>query len=390
MKNSYFAKISKTLNILCVEDDETILDSYVSLFSPLFQKVYFAKNGKEGLECFKNEKIDIILTDNMMPICNGLEMSKAIREIDASVPIILVTALESIETLREAIELQISSFLKKPFTSTELFRTFHLVSKSVIADRCMMKEQEEQILYSQYQENLTFEKEQTIVKNDLQESKKLLHLSCDVFYQPKDILSGDSYVIKKINAENYLIFLVDGMGKGISASVSAMLSSAFVNYHIDMLTKEDKAFSLPQLLIDLQEFIGPNLLEYEVISASFLYFDKTKMQMEYAIFSMPPVLYMFDSSQVLKLKSNNTPFTSYSKNFQIDTLDIKPLQKMLIYSDGLNENSVDGSQELYMQYLQKDFRTSKNIQEFQSKLEAVCTSQDDDTTYIYIGLQGDF
>jgi len=61
-----------------------------------------------------------------------------------------------------------------------------------------------------------------------------------------------------------------------------------------------------------------NLLQDEVISASCFYFNQHKMQVEYAIFSMPPVLCMLDSDKVLKIKSNNTPFAAYSQNFQIN------------------------------------------------------------------------
>ena len=382
--NSYFSEISKTLNILCVEDDKDILNIYQALFTPIFKNVYLSENGLEGIKLFEKEDIDIILTDNMMPLCSGLQMSAAIRKVDTSIPIILVTALEDIEILREAIELQITSFLKKPFTSAELFGAFNLVTKSVIADRCIMKEQAEKILYSDYQENLTFSKEKTIAKNDIEKNKEIFHFSCELVYHPKDTLSGDSYLIKEINRDEYLIFLVDGMGKGISASVTAMLSSAFINYSVNKLVKEKKQFLLQKLLISLQEFIAPNLLEYEVIAASFLYFNKHTMQMEYAIFSMPPVLYMQQSNEVLKIKSNNTPFAAYSKEFQIDTVDISHLTKMLIYSDGLNENSIDNSKELYAKYLKEDFKTTKNIQEFQVKAEEKFSLQDDDITYIYI------
>ncbi len=382
--NSYFSEISKTLNILCVEDDKDILNIYQALFTPIFKNVYLSKNGLEGIKLFEKEDIDIILTDNRMPLCSGLQMSAAIRKVDTSIPIILVTALEDTEILREAIELQITSFLKKPFTSAELFGAFNLVTKSVIADRCIMKEQAEKILYSDYQENLTFSKEKTIAKNDIEKNKEIFHFSCELVYHPKDTLSGDSYLIKEINRDEYLIFLVDGMGKGISASVTAMLSSAFINYSVNKLVKEKKQFLLQKLLISLQEFIAPNLLEYEVIAASFLYFNKHTMQMEYAIFSMPPVLYMQQSNEVLKIKSNNTPFATYSKEFQIDTVDISHLTKMLIYSDGLNENSIDNSEELYAKYLKEDFKTTKNIQEFQVKAEEKFSLQDDDITYIYI------
>jgi len=382
--DSYIADISKTLTILCVEDDKDILEIYKSLFSLVFKKVYFATNGIEGFACFEKENIDIVLTDYQMPKCNGIQMSKKIREIDSSVPIVMVTALESIEMLREAIDIHVTSFLKKPFTSASLFSTFNLAVKSVIVDRCMVKEQREKILYSNYQEDLTFSKEKIITKNDTEKNNQLFDFRCEVQYKPKDILSGDSYVIRKLNDDEYLVFLVDGMGKGISASVTAMLCSAFVNYYIDRHLREKRICSLKSLLNAVVDFVKPNLLEYEVISAHFLYFNKKKNELQYAIFSMPPVLYMLDSENVLKIKSNNTPLASYTKEFHIHTLDISKLSKMIIYSDGLNENLVDNSDIMYNSYLSEDFKKAKNMEEFELLKNKKITKQEDDVTYVLI------
>ena len=383
--NNNISDIYKTLNILCVEDDEDVLSMYQELFSLIFKKVYFASNGIEGLECFNNnETIDIILTDYMMPECNGLEMAKEIREKDSSIPIIMVTALENIDMLREAIDLNITGFLKKPFTTSSLFNAFNLAVKSVIADRCLLKEQKETIHYSRYQENLTFDKENLISKNDLKESKRLFDFRCETFYKPKDILSGDSYLIKKINDDAYFLFIVDGMGKGISASVTAMLCSAFINYYIDTLKNKQIDFSLDILLEELLRYIQPNLLENEVVSANFFYFTENEIQ--YAIFSMPPSLYMLKGSEeVHKIRSNNIPLAPYTLEFQINTLNIKNIEKLLIYSDGLNESTLGGNDEnLYNKYLKDDFKIASN----QASLEKLYTNRDftqeDDITYIFL------
>ena len=382
--DKYFLTIYKTLNILCVEDEESVLQIYNSLFTPLFKTVHLARDGNEGFDAFEKEQIDIILTDNMMPKCSGLEMIRMIRQKDASIPIILITALESIEVLREAIALNVNSFLKKPFTSEGIFSAFERVAKTVIADKYIMQEQAEKILYSDYQENLTFKKEMTIIKDDTKNERELCGFECDVFYKPKDTLSGDSYSIRKINDDEHLLFVADGMGKGISASVSAMLSSAFVNYHVTQLQKIGATFSLQSLLTAFREFIGPNLLEDEVLSCSFFYCNRKSMGLEYAIFSMPPALYMHsDCEEVLKIKSNNIPFGPYIRNFQVDTLDISKLEKILIYSDGLNENTLDDGNESYAAYLRNDFQAARTFEELKEKAQACCDKQDDDITYIF-------
>jgi len=385
MKDNYIADIYKTLNILCVEDDADVLETYKSLFSLIFKEVYFATDGKEGFECFNKHQVDIILTDYMMPEWTGLDLARAVREVDSSIPIVMVTALESIEMLREAIDLQITSFLKKPFTSSSLFRVFSVAVKSVIVDRCILKEQNEKISYSHYQENLSFTKEKTIIQNDTKTDKKLLHFLCDVFYKPKDILSGDSYSIKKISQDEYIVFIVDGMGKGIAASVTAMLCSAFVNYFVNACIENKQIFSLQKLLEELLHFIQPTLAEYEVISATFLYFNNKTQNIEYAIFSMPPPLYLVkNDNNVHKIKSNNPPLNAYSNEFAIDVVKLSNIHKMLIYSDGLNECSVTDVNELYTLYLKEDFLKANDMQEFQALFFQKCDKYEDDITYIFL------
>ena len=117
----------KTLNILCVEDDQETLDVYSALFSDIFKNVYTAVDGKDGLKKFKKEPIDIILADHSMPVYTGLEMIRDIRKIDPGIPVILVTALENVDVLKEAIELHVTSFMSKPFTQKTLLNVLSIM-----------------------------------------------------------------------------------------------------------------------------------------------------------------------------------------------------------------------------------------------------------------------
>ena len=380
--NNCFSDVYKTLNILCVEDDENVLEVYKKIFSLIFKKVYFAVDGDEGFNSFKENQLDIIITDYQMPKCNGLEMIRKIREIDSSIPIIMVTALESMDMLRDALDLHVTSFLKKPFTSSSLYSSFNLAVKSVIADRYILKEQSQKILYSNYQEELTFSKEKIITKNDAKNKEKIFNFNTQVLYKPKDTLSGDSYIIKKISNDKYFIFLVDGMGKGISASVTAMLCSSFVNYFINKSLENSEEFILEKLLKSLFKFIQPNLLELEIVSAHFLLFDNAKNELQYSIFSMPPILYMREEESVYKIKSNNIPLSSYTKEFTIDKINTKKISKIIIYSDGLNENSIKGFQDTYNSYLTQDFKKANSIDEFELLRKTKIDTQEDDITYV--------
>ncbi|WP_297482867.1 response regulator [Sulfurimonas sp.] len=381
---AYNLKIYESLNILCVEDDESIRTVYDAMFSLVFKNIYLAENGKEGLKIFQKEKIDMVLTDYSMPIMDGLEMSRQIREIDATIPIIMITAIENINMLRDAIDIRITSFIKKPISSQSIFDTLEFVAKSVLAERLLVQLQKEKLLYGEYQENLTYEKETKIIKNDVVE-ERFLNFDCEVFFQPRDTLSGDSYSIRKVDEERYFAFIVDGMGKGISASVTAMMCCAYTNHIVNeiMLTKE--LFSLSLLIQRVIKFLAPNLLEYEVVSASFLLFDGEKNELEYAMFSMPAMLYVSkEDKSVHKLKSNNPPLSACTNSVNSNKILLSNIDKFLFFSDGVNENMLKESKDTYAKFLNNDFFESANLKEFEAKRVNRIEEQEDDVTYIYL------
>ena len=52
----------------------------------------------------------------------------------------------------------------------------------------------------------------------------------DFLYQPLDVMSGDAYCARRIDKSSTFYLMVDGMGKGLSASLTAMIMTSFVNH----------------------------------------------------------------------------------------------------------------------------------------------------------------
>jgi len=83
-----------------------------------------AKNGQEALQLSILHNPDLILTDVMMPIMDGYELSKKIRE-QSKVPIIMVSALSDRKDKLKALECGVNDFISKPFDKTELLARVH-------------------------------------------------------------------------------------------------------------------------------------------------------------------------------------------------------------------------------------------------------------------------
>jgi len=118
----------KTLKILIVEDESKLAALLKDAIGEYFYSVIIAKDGNEGLKKFKINKPDIVITDIMMPSCDGLEMTKQLKQIDDSIPIIVLSAHSDREKLLSAIDLGINKYFIKPFDPEEVIEHINKIA----------------------------------------------------------------------------------------------------------------------------------------------------------------------------------------------------------------------------------------------------------------------
>ncbi len=106
--------------LLYAEDDIKALENTIYLLKKYFSKIYSAVDGLDAFDSYIKHDPDIILLDINIPKLNGLELASKIREKDNETPIILLTAHSEKKKLLKAIDLQISSYIIKPFKIQEL------------------------------------------------------------------------------------------------------------------------------------------------------------------------------------------------------------------------------------------------------------------------------
>lgn len=109
-----------TQKILLVEDDPcfgSVLKSYLELSD---YEVTLCVNGNEGLAAFRKDKFDICLLDVMMPEMDGFTLGKKIRELDATIPFVYITAKSLKEDMKLGYEIGADDYIVKPFDSEVL------------------------------------------------------------------------------------------------------------------------------------------------------------------------------------------------------------------------------------------------------------------------------
>ncbi len=203
---------SKHLNVLYVEDDVDLRENTTVLLSNLFKKVVTAEDGFDGIEKYKNEKFDIVITDINMPVSNGIEMIKKIKKIEYEAVIIVTSAHDEAEYLIPLIDLGVDSFILKPIELQKFLTILFKISRN-IADKKLLEEYETKLEESILE--LDSQKKEVELKNHKLEKLnrilelKITQLSNCVEEEKKIIETEENLNNNERKIENYLEYVLD-------------------------------------------------------------------------------------------------------------------------------------------------------------------------------------
>ena len=124
-----------SLSVLYVEDDITVNAIVSNILKTLRIKITSTKDGLEGLEEFRQNKYDLVISDINMPNMDGLEMSRQIRILNSKIPIILVSGNSDGETFLKSIEIGVNGYLVKPINLITLVKELTRVMQPVLVER---------------------------------------------------------------------------------------------------------------------------------------------------------------------------------------------------------------------------------------------------------------
>ncbi|RXK12768.1 DNA-binding response regulator [Halarcobacter mediterraneus] len=108
------------MKILIIEDDEKIINFLKKGLEEESYSVDYSLNGDEGIYLASVNSYDLILLDIMLPIKDGIEVCKTLRNNSIYTPIIMLTAKDSIEDKIKGLDIGANDYLAKPFSFSEL------------------------------------------------------------------------------------------------------------------------------------------------------------------------------------------------------------------------------------------------------------------------------
>ena len=107
--------------ILWADDEIDLLRSHHRFLDEKGYLVTPVNNGKDAIELVRNNSFDIVLLDEMMPGLDGLSTLEKIKELDANIPIIMITKNEEESLMNQAIGRRIDDYLTKPVNPSQIF-----------------------------------------------------------------------------------------------------------------------------------------------------------------------------------------------------------------------------------------------------------------------------
>ncbi|MFH0908851.1 MAG: response regulator [bacterium] len=124
--------------ILCVDDEDIILDSFRKILVLDGYSVDTVQTGQEALGLIQTHHYDFVFTDLRMPAMDGVEVVKSVKHMRPDIDVIIITGYATVETAVECMKVGAMDYVQKPFTEGEL-RTF--VMKALIKRKDQIERQ---------------------------------------------------------------------------------------------------------------------------------------------------------------------------------------------------------------------------------------------------------
>ncbi|MCK8824029.1 response regulator [Fuchsiella alkaliacetigena] len=364
IKNNYWqcSENNEKYSILVVDDIEInrkLLKRKLNKFDCF---VYEATSGYQALKLLEKNNFDLILLDVMMPGIDGYQVLEELKQ-DKNlkhIPVIMVSALDEMESVIKCIEIGAEDYLTKPFNSVLLkARINACLEKKRLYDQQQIYQQkiEEYSLSLEYQLrkakklykqlNKELEKAREIHNRNLpKQLPEIKGLNLATYYSPANKIGGDLYDIIRFK-DKLLFYLSDVTGHGIDAAMMSVYIKNMIDTYFE-LHSGDRELKPKQVLNYLiKRYIEENYpLDYFIaIFLGVLDLKETKLRYCSAGMQIAPLL-LKGEGEIKELKAGNLPISPVlSKDlleYQTEEVDLLPGETIFFSSDGLAEQMAAG------------------------------------------------
>lgn len=381
--------------ILIVDDTPENIDVLGSVLNEY--KKFVALNGEKALKLAESKLPDLILLDIMMPGMDGFEVCQRLKEnpVTQNIPVIFITAKNSIEDETKGLELGAVDFISKPISPPSVLARVknHLElqqSRKVLADQNdKLTELNEHIL-----ESISYAK--FIQKAVLPWKQQINHFFKNNFilFKPQEIISGDYYWYKE-TGDDIWIAACDCTGHGVPGSMLSLIGTKLMDEGV-----LNKGIKSPAELLEFMdqkftEFLNKDVEEnrlWDTIDVCLVKYERNFNRIVFSGAKRPLFLVDKEINEIKGTKRSIGDFLNKKYDFTDNEIQLQRNTILYLTSDGyqdqLDENGKKiGSKRLKNELFQvsdKDF--DKQLEYFSNELVKFQKVEDqrDDITIIGI------
>ncbi|MDK9707765.1 MAG: fused response regulator/phosphatase [Desulforhopalus sp.] len=318
-------------SILIVDDNEINRDICALNLEHMNVPLHFAENGRDGLKMAKEIVPDLILLDVMMPVMDGFEMLRCLRE-DAAlrhIPVLMLTAKAETASIVKALDFGANDYLKKPFAEEEMVARVN----TLLRNRYLEKRMAEDLAAGarMQQKFLT----------DFLTAKNLCHeagLIVDIYNRPYSAISGDFFYCYRQADGAIGFFLGDSCGHGLPAALISMRVIGFLQQ------LANRGYSSGEILTLLNNDMVDLLPLGKFVAASSLIFNKEEVTVSNG--GQPYPIHISQNG-IVEIEADGLPLGLKGNNeYQETTFKLRSGSKLVIYTDGIVEVS-DSKEQIY-------------------------------------------
>lgn len=298
--------------------------------------VFEAENGLQAVERVRQDDIQMIFMDIMMPVMDGYEATRLIKEYLGThfVPIIMVTALDEQEGMARCIQAGADDYLTKPIDAV-LLSSKILAMQRIRQLHELQREQNQQLQVMQARMNDEQRLAESILNKAISKHRDDINCLFSMVY-PAELFSGDLVLQKQQQNGDWLVLVCDFTGHGLPAAVGTVpVTETFYSMAAKQLESNE---ILSELNYKLNNFLPTNMFMCCVM----LEFHADTGKLDIWNGGMPAVLHLSAMHNRVEqlFESSDLPLGIIDKQpetFTPVSVSVSPGDSVVVYSDGLIE-----------------------------------------------------
>ncbi len=331
------------MKVLVVDDQATNRAILSWLLEDDGHEIIEAQDGLQAVEAYQKNDVDIVLMDVMMPVMDGLEATKRIKEIQTDgnyVPVIFLTALDDDKALSQCLESGGDDFLSKPYNDAVLKAKIAAHIRIRELTQVITKNNEELTLH-----NSRWQREQNIVAHIFKRALEHNLSECASLRShiaPASTFNGDILLSAPSPSGGLYVFLGDFTGHGLGASIGTLP----IAHSFDQLAL--RHLSVGEIAFEFNKMLSSMLPDYMFCCATILELNALGDSVQVWMGGLPDA-YLVGANGAIKetICSRNMPLgvehgDDFNKGFEVKQLGAG--ESVIFFTDGIIEAENPGGE----------------------------------------------